>query len=508
MLLTDLVLVGLATLTAQVLRDNLEVSPEKLLRLLPYIGMTLTVAVPVILAMGLNRTVWRLSAMADYQRVAIAAVIIVVAAMALDFAFERLENVARSVPIIQAILIIAAMVGARVLIRLRHSGRRRQPVLMGDMPQSRSDQQTVLVVGLNRVAELYLQTVAEFAADRIVVAGLLGRGERHTGRLVHMHKVLGTPEQVDEVLRELEVRGVVVNRVIVTTAFDQLTPEGRGALLELERSSDIKLDLFADNLLSNGPEGPRSAPQSDNDGQLFTFSDSELEALKHRPYWWIKRAFDVVGALVLITLLLPIMPLLVLLVALDVGFPIMFWQQRPGLGGRSFKVYKLRTMGAAHDANGRRVADSERLSNIGRFLRRTRLDEVLQLVPILVGQMSFIGPRPLLPVDQSAAYSARLVVRPGLTGWAQVMGGREINAGDKAALDVWYVKNASLKLDIEILLRTIPMVIFGERVSRAAVRRAWAELCGEGICQESRMAEGLQSADSVKIHIGRDREAA
>jgi lipopolysaccharide/colanic/teichoic acid biosynthesis glycosyltransferase len=174
-----------------------------------------------------------------------------------------------------------------------------------------------------------------------------------------------------------------------------------------------------------------------------------------------------------------------ILVAIDVGLPVVFWQQRPGFNGRPFKLYKFRTMAAAHKANGERMPDDQRTSDIGRFLRRTRLDELPQLFSILTGEMSFIGPRPLLPVDQSAAYAARLLVRPGLTGWAQVKGGREISAADKAALDVWYVLNASLALDLEIVAHTIKMVLFGDKVDAIAIRRAWRELQQAGMIAES-----------------------
>ncbi|MGH8323716.1 MAG: sugar transferase, partial [Steroidobacteraceae bacterium] len=98
------------------------------------------------------------------------------------------------------------------------------------------------------------------------------------------------------------------------------------------------------------------------------------------------------------------------------------------------------------------------------------------------GEMSFLGPRPLLPVDQPAAYAARLLVKPGLTGWAQVKGGREISAADKAALDVWYVRNASLALDLKILAHTVAMVIFGEKVDTAAIQLAWQQLQEARIC--------------------------
>ena len=121
------------------------------------------------------------------------------------------------------------------------------------------------------------------------------------------------------------------------------------------------------------------------------------------------------------------MVLAAVLVGASVGLPVLFWQQRPGLGGRPFRVYKFRTMRAAHSSDGRRLSDKERVSQMGTLMRRLRLDELPQLFNIFRGDMSFIGPRPLLPCDQSDAYRARLLVRPGLTGWAQVVGGRDIS---------------------------------------------------------------------------------
>jgi lipopolysaccharide/colanic/teichoic acid biosynthesis glycosyltransferase len=122
------------------------------------------------------------------------------------------------------------------------------------------------------------------------------------------------------------------------------------------------------------------------------------------------------------------------------------------------------------------LLDHERLSPVGELLRRTRLDELPQLFNILRGDMSFIGPRPLLPRDQDVSHRARLLVRPGLTGWAQVVGGRAISANDKAALDVWYVKHASLWLDFKVVLKTIPIVLFGETISRHQIESAWSDL--------------------------------
>ena len=115
-------------------------------------------------------------------------------------------------------------------------------------------------------------------------------------------------------------------------------------------------------------------------------------------------------------------------------------------------------------------------SKIGSFLRRSRLDELPQLYNILVGEMSFVGPRPLLPADQPLGQHSRSLVRPGLTGWAQINGGREISTEDKAALDSWYIMNASIWLDIAILLRTLAIVMSGDRVNGSAVIAAHARL--------------------------------
>jgi lipopolysaccharide/colanic/teichoic acid biosynthesis glycosyltransferase len=204
-------------------------------------------------------------------------------------------------------------------------------------------------------------------------------------------------------------------------------------------------------------------------------------------------------------LLAPLFVLATLLALIDVGRPLLFWQQRPGLGGRPFRIYKFRTMGGAHDEDGRRLSDEERVSIIGRTLRRTRLDELPQLFQILLGQMSFVGPRPLLPVDQPLGSEARLLVRPGLTGWAQVKGGRQISALDKAALDVWYVRNASLKLDLEILVRTALTLVFGERPHESAIRQAWDDGNRAVVSPAPVPAE---VATVVPIHRARHRRSA
>jgi lipopolysaccharide/colanic/teichoic acid biosynthesis glycosyltransferase len=161
---------------------------------------------------------------------------------------------------------------------------------------------------------------------------------------------------------------------------------------------------------------------------------------------------------------------------------VIFWQRRIGLHGRTIFVYKFKTMRNPIDGNGRRLTLYERQTRIGKFLRATRLDELPQLINIIQGNMAVIGPRLLLPVDQPAEALLRLAVAPGITGWAQINGGKLISAEEKSALDEWYVRNACLRLDAQIAWRTFLTILWGDRrdKDRLAAVLARAEKRGEG----------------------------
>lgn len=213
----------------------------------------------------------------------------------------------------------------------------------------------------------------------------------------------------------------------------------------------------------------------------FAFTPGVFELNARRSHWRLKRVLDVSGSLALLFLLSPLMAVTALLVALAIGHPILFRQARPGRAGVPFRLYKFRTMRDPFVPSRGALSDSQRLTAVGAWLRRTRLDELPQLWNILRGDMSFVGPRPLLVCDQCERDRARLLVRPGLTGWAQVTGGSILSADDKAALDVWYIKNASFALDLEIALRTIPFLWRGERVRADHVALAWRELRADAV---------------------------
>jgi sugar transferase EpsL len=192
--------------------------------------------------------------------------------------------------------------------------------------------------------------------------------------------------------------------------------------------------------------------------------------LLHSPRATVKRCIDIVGAAGGLLLLGPMLGLTAALVRGRLGKPVLFVQKRPGLGGKPFPLYKFRTMRDAVGADGRPLPDSERLTDVGRWLRASSLDELPELINVLRGDMSLVGPRPLLmhylPL-YSPEQSRRHLVRPGLTGLAQVRGRNAVSWDEKFKQDLWYVDNWSLWLDFCILVRTVTQVIRRQGISQS-----------------------------------------
>lgn len=182
----------------------------------------------------------------------------------------------------------------------------------------------------------------------------------------------------------------------------------------------------------------------------------------------MKRMFDVLISVIVLLLFLPIILIVAVLVRFKLGSPIIFKQQRPGLHGNPFYIYKFRTMTDATDTEGNLLPDFIRLTSFGQFLRKNSFDELLQLINVLKGDLSLVGPRPLL-MDYLPLYSEeqakRHLLRPGITGWAQVNGRNELAWEEKFKLDVWYVENQSFRLDMKILILTFFKVLKSEGVS-------------------------------------------
>lgn len=202
----------------------------------------------------------------------------------------------------------------------------------------------------------------------------------------------------------------------------------------------------------------------------------------------MKRLFDIVITIMILAVLFPILVAISLAIQWQMGRPVFFGQMRPGLKGLPFTLYKFRTMHDGRDDRGELLADAVRLTSFGRFLRSSSIDELPELLNVLKGEMSLVGPRPLLMqyLDRYTAEQARRhEVKPGITGWAQINGRNAITWEEKFKLDVWYVDNQSLFLDIKIIFMTIWKILKREGISQPG-QATMEEFLGQGISERRR----------------------
>lgn len=193
---------------------------------------------------------------------------------------------------------------------------------------------------------------------------------------------------------------------------------------------------------------------------------AEFGPIMYRKF--IKPFFDFLFALGTLVVLSPLLLIVTVLLAMAIGGNPFFLQRRPGKYGKIFRIVKFRTMTNDKDTNGALLPDAQRLTPIGNLVRKTSIDELPQLINVVKGEMSFIGPRPLLPEYlplYSPRQSKRHLVRPGISGWAQVNGRNAVSWQEKFEMDVWYVENQSLLLDLKILIKTIKKVIMPEGIN-------------------------------------------
>jgi lipopolysaccharide/colanic/teichoic acid biosynthesis glycosyltransferase len=343
-------------------------------------------------------------------------------------------------PLYHGLLLAAGLIFARITTRTGSSE--------GDSAiDYQSCSERVILIGANRLASSFIRLLNSFAPNRQSVVAVLDEKSAMVGRALGGVQVLGTPQELDTIVGEFAVHGVKVNRVIIAGESDLISS---AALHDLERvckKRHISLS-FLPRMLGLTEQTAFRVAVIDNPPR------QELAA-KLGVYPWVKRFIDVIGSLALMILLLPVFLIATVLVYFDLGSPALFWQERTGWKGRPFLIYKYRTLRAPFDDDGKPAVGDRRPSAIGRFLRATRIDELPQLINVLFGDMSLIGPRPLLPEDQPSNTSLRLSVRPGISGWAQVNGAKLVTKDEKEKLDDYYVRNASLWLDFKIVLMTL-----------------------------------------------------
>ena len=395
------------------------------------------------------------------------------------FTFTRLEGIPRSTPIIHALILGAAVIMSRALAHIasrdpRRVARHRDPA--GEQ---------IILIGLNDLSSLYVGVLEAFARGQQQVVAVLDERPTMIGRSVHGARVFGPPTHLQSLIEEFDVHGVRISRVIVGGDADSLSKEAMQEIESVCAKREVTIEFLPQLFGLGARRGPAARAPSEIDvAPADSGAESPAGSIALPSYFRIKPFVDVCLTLVLIIALFPVWLLVASLVFVDVGFPVLFWQQRSGLNGRNFLLHKFRTLQLPFDWQGQEVPQQQRLSAIGRMLRKLRLDELPQLLNVLVGDMSLIGPRPLLPQDQPPTPSVRLMVRPGITGWAQVNGGVLLSAQEKDELDEWYIRHASFWLDMRILALTFLSLVRGDRRYERALAQArgrrGTRLNGEG----------------------------
>src|SRR5215510_7737810 len=366
------------------------------------------------------------------------------------FTVTRLEGIPRSMPLTHGLLLAGGLIAARIVVRVIFS-EDKEPL---DYHYRR---ERIILIGANRFASSFIQLLKAYAPAHEPVIAVLDQDAKMVGRAIAGVQVLGSPYELDAIISEFAIHGVGTDRVVIAGEEDFLSP---AVLQELRRICNKRqIDLsFLPRMIGV------TERKAVNVAVVIAQRGPETPSVALPAFFRLKRWIDVVGSLVLIVLLFPLFLVAGGLVLLDVGRPILFWQERLGWKGRSFLIYKFRTLRAPFDAEGNATLAGRRPSAIGRFLRATRLDELPQLLNVLLGDMSLVGPRPLLPEDQPSNTSIRLSVRPGISGWAQVNGAKLVAKEEKEKLDEWYVRNASLWVDSQVALMTLKVILKG-RVS-------------------------------------------
>jgi lipopolysaccharide/colanic/teichoic acid biosynthesis glycosyltransferase len=433
------------------LDPNLETS----IQVCRYLVTTIVCAFPALMVFRVGDSMTRYFSAHDMWSICAASGVASSASAALTFVFDRLDSIPRSTPLIYAIVLALGLAAGRLVAIWRGT----------DPPsQAANDhfvhRRRVILVGVDRFASQLIRLIDCQLPRTVQIIAALDDRDNLVGRTVNGVKIVGIPADLRSIIEEYSIHGVSVDEVWVSDSLFDL-PAAAKELDEVCVAAGVSFASISGALNLR----PTAAAASRTGAPRRSVASLPI-------YFKIKRAIDILVAAALLCFLSPVAATVAGFVFFDVGAPVIFWQERIGRNGRKFLLYKFRTYRAPFDHLGRSIPEEERLSRIGRAVRATRLDEIPQLVNILRGHMSLIGPRPLLPVDQPNDPLARLAVSPGVTGWAQVNGGNLITAEEKDALDVWYIRNASLGLDLKIALRTLGYFFRGEVKNNAALEEA------------------------------------
>jgi lipopolysaccharide/colanic/teichoic acid biosynthesis glycosyltransferase len=462
----DVVWGGLSPLAAFFLRDGVINSPNGVAT---YCGVAFLVSLLVFQWFQTSSPISRFYSIRDAFELLKACVLIAALSAVTAFLLTRLEEAPRSIPVLHFLLLAAGLLGGRILLRLRETRRETRT------PDPTKKVEHVLIIQASRLAWFFSKMVEELAPGGYQIVAILDERPRLKHRSLNGYPIIGAPTDLEKVVADYAMHGVRLDKVVLAAQPEDLSEIAWNEVSRVCHSLHIGLEVLPERLMSE--------PSADNDDTaiapqldaISTGPEPELRLSLVRPFWKIKRAIDFAVAFTVAVVISPIILIVFSLVLLDIGTPAIFWQQRVGRNGLPLHLYKFRTLKTLFNRQTKEKREAQSPSVIGRFLRKTRLDELPQLWNVLSGEMSLVGPRPLLPIDQPNDSTFRLLVRPGVTGWAQICGGTLISVEEKGALDEWYIRHASLRLDLAIVLQTLWMLLKGDRRNEKAISTALIE---------------------------------
>lgn len=459
--LSDLILAALSPFLALYLRNVPLLAPHAVIPVVSYGVVSFACSLIAFATFRIDSAIPRYFSIGDVLDLSKAVLLGDLMTSALLFTFTRLNGIPRSTSIIHALILGTGLATVRTFFRLidRKAGTPQESRSVAD--------EHVILIGVSDLSVFFMKFLERSADVRRKIIGILDENPQWIGRSVDGVRVFGPPAHLDGLIDEFATHGVKTDLVVIGSAAEKLSSEVLAKIRSACTRRKLEM-LFLPDLLAVRP----------HDDTVFEVAPVREPRLAQTfrshpvPYFRFRHFIDRLIAGILIIGWLPLLMLVAIAVFFDVGSPVIFWQRRVGLGSRYFHLYKFRTVRPSFDRKGNKVADENRVSAVGRFLRRTRLDEFPQLFNVLMGDMSLIGPRPLLAQDQPPNPTLRLTVRPGITGWAQVNGGSLLSPVDKEELDAWYVRSASPSLDLRIVGMTALSFLRGDRPSEQAILHA------------------------------------
>jgi hypothetical protein len=300
------------------------------------------------------------------------------------FTLTRLDGIPRSMPFIHGLLLAGGLLAARVFVRIVASED-------NEPPEHQYRWERIILIGANRFASSFIQLLNAYASQQQRVIAVLDDDAAMIGRAISGVQILGAPHELEAIVSEFAIHGIGTDRIVIAGEADFLSAPVLHEVERICKKRQIEI-TFLPRMIGLSERKPTTAAAVSS------------KPVRERPdslppFFRLKRWIDIVGSLALMVLFFLLLVLAGVLVLLDVGPPIFFWQERLGRKGRPFLLYKFRTLKAPFDSTGHPTAGNRRPSAVGRFLRATRLDELPQLLNVVFGEMSLIGPRPLLPED-------------------------------------------------------------------------------------------------------------